>query len=68
MVIYEHVKGILSVPCYLDDGDYAGYTTDIALPILILSGIAVPSNPLPVTAAPFPLAASARRNCPFSCT
>lgn len=30
MVIYEHVKGILSVPCYLDDGDYAGYTTDIA--------------------------------------
>ena len=28
MVIYEHVKGILSVPCYLDDGDYAGYTTD----------------------------------------
>jgi hypothetical protein len=30
MVIYEHVKGILSVPCYLDDGDYAGYTTDIS--------------------------------------
>lgn len=30
MVIYEHVKGILSVPCYLDDGDYAEYTTDIA--------------------------------------
>lgn len=30
MVIYEHVKGILSVPCYLDNGDYAGYTTDIA--------------------------------------
>lgn len=30
MVIYEHVKGILSVPCYLDNGDYAEYTTDIA--------------------------------------
>ena len=30
MVIYAHVKGILSVPCYLDNGDYAGYTTDIA--------------------------------------
>lgn len=30
MVIYEHVKGILSVPCYLDNGDYAGYTTDIS--------------------------------------
>lgn len=30
MVIYEHVKGILSVPCYLDNGDYAEYTTDIS--------------------------------------
>lgn len=30
MVIHEHVKGILSVPCYLDNGDYAGYTTDIS--------------------------------------
>ena len=30
MVIYEHVKGILSVPCYLDNRDYAEYTTDIS--------------------------------------
>lgn len=29
MVIYEHVKGTISVPCYNDSGDYAGYTNDI---------------------------------------
>lgn len=29
MVIYEHVKGMISVPCYNDSGDYAGYTNDI---------------------------------------
>ena len=29
MVIYEHVKGILSVPCYLDNGDYAEYTLPV---------------------------------------
>lgn len=30
MVIYEHVKGVISVPVYTDSGEYAGYTNDIA--------------------------------------
>jgi len=30
MVIYEHVKGVISVPCYDDNGNYAGYNNDIA--------------------------------------
>ena len=29
MTIYEHVKGTISIPCYNDSGDYAGYTNDI---------------------------------------
>lgn len=30
MVIYEHVKGMISIPVYNENGDYAGYTNDIA--------------------------------------
>lgn len=29
MVIYEHVKGVISVPVYTDSGEYAGYTNDV---------------------------------------